>query len=196
MFCPGFCRSTGPVDRARSRSTGRSTDVHRRARQCILEGRSTDPVDRQRASALWKCPGRPGGRPAESSALCSRVSVDRPVDRCPNGQKNDRWRSTDSSFWLPTASFSSSINWDVWGMFSIRFQEEFWASFSHLFQWLYPQVWEQISPIKRGVLSRVFKSDFWVFLHHFNPSFLTQTLELSIDYSFYRSVVVRVFIGD
>ena len=26
--------------------------------------------------------------------------------------------------------------------------------------------------------------------------FLTQTLELSIDYSFYRSVVVRLFLGD
>ena len=49
---------------------GRSTDVHRRARLFWQEGRSTDPVDRPESSALWKGPGRPGGRPDRESALC------------------------------------------------------------------------------------------------------------------------------
>ena len=36
-----------------------------RARLCVLEGRSNDPVDRQRASALWKTPVDRIGRPTE-----------------------------------------------------------------------------------------------------------------------------------
>jgi len=109
----GFSRSTGRSTALEVSRPGRSTDVHRRARQWVLEGRSTDPVDRQRASALWKAPIDRAGWPAESFALCSRASIDRPVDRCPNGQKSDRWwstgRSTVRPTWLPTASFSSSI---------------------------------------------------------------------------------------
>ena len=43
----------------------------------------------------------------------------------------------------------------------------------------------------------MFKSEFFEFSSTISILvFLTQTLELSIDYSFYRSVVVRVFIGD
>ena len=90
----GFCRSTGPVDRARSRSTD---SVDRRAQTCTsvwLEGRSTGTVDRPESSALWKGPGRPGGRPGGEPALCIQAMVDRPVDRGSNGQKSDRWRST------------------------------------------------------------------------------------------------------
>ena len=41
----------------------------------------------------------------------TELTVDRPVDRSPNGQKSDRWRSTgrstDSSDWPITASFWS-----------------------------------------------------------------------------------------
>ena len=99
---PGFYRSTGPVDRAWSRST---ESVDRRAQTCtpVLAGGPVDQPGRpQRASALWKAPVDRAGRPTERSALCSRVSVDRPVDRCPNGQKSDRWRSNGRSTVRPT----------------------------------------------------------------------------------------------
>ena len=126
-FLSGFSRSTGRSIAAWSRSTERSTDVHRRARLCALEGRSTDPVDRQRASALWKAPVDRAGRPAESLTLCSRGSV----DRSPNDRISDRWRSTGSFDWPITASFWSPINWAIWGLFYRRFLVGFWASFSY-----------------------------------------------------------------
>ena len=52
------------------------------------------PVDRPESSALWKGPGRPGGRPDRESALCIQATVDRPVDRGSNCQKSDHWQST------------------------------------------------------------------------------------------------------
>ena len=131
--CPGFCLSTGPVDRARSRSTG---SVDRRAQTCTpvwLEGRSTGTVDRPESSALWKGPGRPGGRPDRKSAICIQATVDRPVDRWLNVinltvGRSTGW-STDRPTWLSTASFSSSINWGFWGLFLSGFLQQFFLLF-------------------------------------------------------------------
>ena len=80
---------------------GRST-----ARElCSLEspgrlGRSTG----QRACSLYPGLGRPGWSTAGTTVRNLTVG-----------------RSTDRSIWLPTASFSSPINWGFWGLFSLRF---------------------------------------------------------------------------
>ena len=75
-----------PVDRP-GRPT--CTDVHS---QFWQEGWSTDPVDHPESSALWKGPGRPGGRPDRETCSLYPGSVGRPVDRWHNGLKYDRWR--------------------------------------------------------------------------------------------------------
>jgi len=187
-----------PADR-----TGRQglKSVDWRAQTCtpVLAGGPVDWPGRPPESfCSLESPGQPDGRPVESSALCSRVSVDRPVDRWLNGQKSDSWpvdRAVDRQANLaPTASFSSPINLGVWVLFSPRFLSEFWDSFSNFIKKFSPLIWEQIFPIKRGVLSRVFLKWFsWVFLHHFNPYFLTQHLSHPLIYSSYRSVLVRGF---
>ena len=66
----------------------RSTNVHGRAHIDLADSRSTDPVDRPESSALWKGPGRLGGRPDRESALCIWP---RSTDRWHNGLKYDRW---------------------------------------------------------------------------------------------------------
>ena len=90
----GFCRSTGPLNRARSRST---ESVDRRAQTCTrgLAAGSVDRVSRPPESfCSLESPGRRVGRPAESSALCSRPWSTGPVDRGSNGRISDNWRST------------------------------------------------------------------------------------------------------
>ena len=107
------------VDRVRSRSTGL---VDRCAQTCTAlfgwtAGRPTRSTAREFCS-LDLAPG-PGGRLAESSALCIQASVDPPVDRWHNGQKSDRWlvdRAVDRQqgillSWPPTAIFWEPINW-------------------------------------------------------------------------------------
>ena len=76
-----------PVDRTVDRCRSRSTDVHKRARQLGLVGRSIGRSTIQRALLSGNGPGRPAGRPAES--WCSLYPV--PVDWRHNGHKNDRW---------------------------------------------------------------------------------------------------------
>ena len=49
---------------------------------------------------------------------------------------------------------------------------------------------------KGKFIKSVFQSVSCVFLHQFNPSFLTHILELSIPIPSYRRVVVRLFLGD
>ena len=98
------------------------------------------------ASSGWRA-GRPTRSTVES--FCSLESPGRPdresalyiqatVDRWHNGQKSDRWpvdRAVDRQANLAlTASFSSSINWGIWGLFYIRFLVDFRASFSYSFQ--------------------------------------------------------------
>ena len=86
VLLSGKPRSIGPVDRVRSRST-ESIDRHAQACTPSLAG---GPVDRQRASAIWKAPVDQAGRPAES--VCSLFQAT--VDRGSNGQKSDHWWST------------------------------------------------------------------------------------------------------
>ena len=87
----GLLRIDRTVDRARGRSTGRSTDAHKHARLVWLEGRSTDPIDHQRALLSGSGPGRPGSRPARELCSLDPASVDRAVDRWHNGRKSDHW---------------------------------------------------------------------------------------------------------
>ena len=126
----------GPVDR----------------RELLLSGkpRSTGPVDRQRALLSVPVPRSTGRSTAGSTVRILTVG-------------RSTGRSTDRPTWLPTASFSSSINWDFWGLFSTRFRRSFWASFSYSFQWLYPQVLEPIFPNQKSVYQECFKSDFLEF---------------------------------
>ena len=121
----GFSRSTElEVGRPGGRPT--CTDVHTSSgRRAGRPTRSTV----QRALLSRKAPvDRPVDR-TESSALCILATVDRAVDRCPNGRKNDRWwptgRSTGSPILALTASFWSPINWAIWGLFSTRFSSGF-----------------------------------------------------------------------
>ena len=88
----------------------RSTDVHKRARQLELVGRSTGRSTVQRVLLSGNGLGRPGGRPSESSALCFLF----PVDRWLNGHKYNRWPPgrPEGQFCpclLPTGRFSLGL---------------------------------------------------------------------------------------
>ena len=82
-----FCRSTGRSIAAEVGRPVRSTDVHGRARQLGLVGRSTGRSTVQRALLSGNGPDRP----AESCCSLYPVPVDQAVDRWHNGQKIDRW---------------------------------------------------------------------------------------------------------
>ena len=196
----GFCRSTGPVNRAWSRSPGRSTDVHRTCTPGLLEGRSTDlvdlrelllsgkprstgPVDRQRS--LFSVPG--SGRPGRSTdaPTVRNLTVGRSTGR-----------STDRPTWLPTASFSTPINWGFWGLFHTRFWSEFWASFFNSLKRFSPLVLEPNTFIQKESLSRVFKSDFLAFSTTTSILISHKYLSFLLIYPSYRRVIVRLFLGD
>ena len=160
-----FLASAGRPDWSTELEVGRpsrSADVHRMCTPVWLEGQSTDPVDRRELLLS----GKPRSTGRELCSLSS-ATVDRPVDRSLNGQNSDRWpvdRAIDRQANLaPTASFSSSINWGIWGLFSTRFWSGFWDSFSNSFQSFSHLFREQIFPIKRGVYQECFKSDFLEF---------------------------------
>ena len=139
----------------------RSTDVHKCAQPLWLVGRSTDPVDHPESCALWIWPrstrrstgrskprhGRPGGRPTGC-----------------NGQKFDRWPVDRPQHqllsWPATASFWEPIKWDSLGLFSIRFQESFCASFSYLSKCLSPLILEQILPYQKESFQEWFSKEF------------------------------------
>ena len=143
----------------------RSTDVHRRARQ------------------FWQVAGRPIRSTVQRALLSEKAPVDRAVDRTETcslypGLGRPTGRPT------PTASFWSSIKGAFWGLKPVS---------STLFRGFSPQIWEQIFPIKRRVLSRVFKVILWVFLHHFLPCFSHTNTWASIDYSFYRLSLIHIW---
>ena len=111
------------------------TDVHKRARLVWLEGRSTDPVDRQRVLLSGNSPGQPGGRPAESSALCIQATVDRvgrplaqwseiwPLVSRPGGRSIAVWTAD----WTPTTNFFLAYKMGVpWTVF-YKIWSEFWS---------------------------------------------------------------------
>ena len=96
---PGFSRSTGRSTALEVSRPDRSTDVHERARLCALEGRSTDPVDRQRASALWKTPvDRAVDRQRELLSVPEARSTGAPtvgfltVSGRPSGRPAEAWK--------------------------------------------------------------------------------------------------------
>ena len=121
-----------PVDRARSRSTGRSTDVHKTCTTIWLVGWSTGrSTVREPCSLDLALVDRAVNRP-ESSALWIRPHR-WAVDRWHNGQKSDRWpvdRAVDWQHdfllcWTPTASFWRPIYWACFGLFCLRFEVGF-----------------------------------------------------------------------
>ena len=131
--------------------------MHRRARLVFLEGRSTDPVDCQRALLSGSGPGRPGGRPTKS--FCSLYpGLGRPVDG--TTVKNlTVVRSTDSrksAELSPTASFWRPVYWGCFGLFSTRFEVSFQVNFSYLSKCLSPLVLELNFHIKRRVFQEYF----------------------------------------
>ena len=80
---------------------GRSTDVHRRARQFWQEAGRPNRSIVQRALLSGKAPADRAVDRTERLALCILASVDRPVDRWHNGLKYDRWpvdRAIDRQF--------------------------------------------------------------------------------------------------
>ena len=99
------------------RSTERSTDVHRRARQFWQEAGRPTRSTVQRALLSGKAPIDRAVDRTESTALCILATVDRPVDRWLNGLKYDRWPVDRQFCQTPTASFSIPINLGVWVLF-------------------------------------------------------------------------------
>ena len=138
------------------RSTARST-----ARECLLSGNG--PVDQ-----------------AVDRLAIAQLAVDRPIDR-PSQLSKNRSLAVDRQqyrllSWLPTGRFLEPIKWGSLGLFSTRFQESFWATFSYSYKWFYPHVLESIFPNQKESLSRVFKSDFFEFFTtHSILIFLTHT---------------------
>jgi len=134
-----FCRSTGWSTATEDGRPIRSTDVHRRGRPVWLEGRSTDPVDCQRALLSGSGPGRPGGRPTESF-FSLYPGLGRPGSR-PMAQWSEIWplagrpggRPTANAVLDPNDYIFEAINWGCFGLLSTRFLESFQASFSYIF---------------------------------------------------------------
>ena len=181
-FLSGFSRSTGRSTAAWSRST---ESVDRRTQTCtpLCTG---GPVDRAGRPPESLCslenPGRPSGRPTEKLFSVPEARS----DRCPNGQKNDRWRSTGqstgSSVRPPTASFWSPINWAIWGLFWLRFLESFCASFFYSFKRFFSTcVRANISNQKGSFIKSVLKVSFLSFSSTISILVFSQTLEQPID---------------
>ena len=132
--CFRLQRSTGPVDRVWSRSTG---SVDRRAQTCtpLCTGeRSTGSVDRPGELCSLEISVDRTGRPTESL-------LSAPVGRSTggsNGRIFDRWRSTgpvDRQCWQnPTASFLAAYKLGFLSLFSHKILGELLSSFSHSFQ--------------------------------------------------------------
>ena len=83
----------------------------------------------------------------------------------------------------PTTIFWSLFIWGSLGLFSKRFEESFWDSFSYPYQWFYPHVLEPIFSYQKESLSRVFKRDFLSFSPPIQSLFFSHILELSITIS-------------
>jgi len=132
---------------------------------------STDPVDRQRAAALWKWPrltGRSTGREIYSLYPGHGQSAGRPLAQRPEiwplaGGLGGRPIAFHAVVLSPTASFWNLYKGGYFGLFSKRFQESFWASLTYLFQWFFSTSFRANTSIQKESLSRVFKSDFLVF---------------------------------
>ena len=130
------CRSTGPVDRGRSRST----DVHRTCtQQGWWAGRPGGRPSRELCS-LEMAPVDRAGRPAESSALCIQSRSIGPVDRRLNGQKDDRWPVDRPVDRKGNSALSSCQRADSFGgykypPFELVFNKLLETNFSHLYKY-------------------------------------------------------------
>ena len=178
-----------PVDRARSRPTGRSTDVPNMPSQ----GPVDRTVDRQRASALWKWPGRPlghcpvCGRPVgrpicptvKNSTIGGRLSAVLTAELASNGHILDAYKR----------GFPWAVLYNIFGEFQSQFFLSIVEAFSTCFN-------AKISKSKGEFIKRFLKWFLWVFHHQINPSFSHTHLSFPLLYPSYRRVVVRVVLGD
>jgi len=165
MCWTGLLPVDHPVGWPSQKSIGRAVD--RCAHICTAKGRSTA---QSTARKPLLSENGPVDQTVDRWVICLAM-IDRLVDRWHNGQKSDHWpidRAVDRQqsrllIWTPTANFWRPIYWGSLGLFYIRFQKSFWASFSYLFQWFPPHVLEPIFQIKRRVLSRGFQKWFFEF---------------------------------
>ena len=184
MSCSGFCRSTEPGFGRPSRST----DVHKRARQFGWRaGRLTRSTARE--LLLSESPGRLGR--STGRELCSLFQAT--VDRAgrPRLQRSEIWPLAVDRAGRPTAVKAEKLPQRL--VFLAYKEGALGDCFEHVFKWVLHQFFlhllrgfstcfeSKYFQLKGEFIKSVFKVISWVFLHHFNPSFLTQTLELSID---------------
>ena len=157
------------------------TDVHDLV---WLEGRSTNPVDRQRVLLSGSGPGRTGGRPTES--FCSLYpGLSRPAGR-PMAQRSEiRLLSGRPGGW-PTVGTPAELasNGHILGAYILGTP---WAVFNKIWREFFGQFFLTISVVFSTCFrANIFKSNgefiksilkeiSWVFHHQVNPSFLTHT---------------------
>ena len=128
---PSFCRSTGPVDRAWSRST---ESVDRRAQPCTpaLAGGPVDRVGRQPESfCSLESPDRPGR--STGRELCSLFQAAVDWAGRPKLQQSDFWPLAVDRAGRPTAVWAEKLPqqlvfvgvfiYPIWGLFWVRFLE-------------------------------------------------------------------------
>ena len=86
-----FCRSTGPVDRARSRSTDSVDRLGRPTCTNVHASLAGGPVDRHGRPSRELCSLERPRSTGQRACSLYLASVDQPVDRWHNGLKYDRW---------------------------------------------------------------------------------------------------------
>ena len=151
----------------------RSTDVHK----VHSQGPVDRTVDLQRASALWKWPGRPDSRP-----LGHLPFYGRPVG-WPLAVRSEIWPLAGR----PTAESSAELSWTAsfWSLFilgcfrlfSTWFEVGFQASFFYLSKCLSPLVFEPNTSISKG---EFFKS---VLKKRFLEFFTTKSIQVFLTHT-------------
>ena len=171
---------------------------------CLLEGRSTDPRSTAESFCCLESPGRPGR--STSRELCSLFQA--AVDRAgrPRLQRSEFWplavdragrQSAARAEKLPQRLvFLSLYKEGFWGCFKKKILSEFLHQFFLLFQEVFfTYIWAKYFHSK-GEFIKSFQKWFSCVFTIISILVFSQTLELSIAISTYRSVIVRVFIGD
>ena len=142
-------------------------------------------VDPQRASALCKWPGRPGGRPLGHSPVFGRPTGRSLFPTVRNqtvgGRLGGRPTAENSAELSSTASFWSILIWGYFGLFVTRFWVSFQASFSYLSKCLSPLVLEPNTSISKGEFFKsVLRKRFLELSPQILSEFFSHIFELSI----------------
>ena len=136
-----------PVDRGRSRPTG---PIDGRTQTCT-QPRLGGQLTVRELLLSGNGPGRPPGRPAESSALCFQCPVDRPIDWWLNGHNYDRWpvdrpvdrRGNLGFSRLQRAEFCGGYEYPILELFSPRISRAKFSIFQQVFKRVFvtPRSW-------------------------------------------------------